>query len=82
MWATDAKSLAPNIKPLALHGFQRSVSPVGRLNSLGHLPIPPRADPSLLARSMLGAHSPVSDMYHLISPSVPQSEKGECVRPN
>lgn len=59
MWATDAKSLAPNIKPLAPHGFQRTVSPGGRLNSVGPAPHFPKADPSLLACSVFGAHSRV-----------------------
>lgn len=46
------------------------------------LPASPRADLSPPARSVFDACSHMSDMCHLISASVPQSEKGERVRPN
>lgn len=38
MWATDAKSLAPNIKPLAAGGSQRTVSPGWQADLCGPRP--------------------------------------------
>ena len=65
------------MKLLAPNGPQRSVSHGSRLAALPAPLASPGVDLSLLACGVFNAWSHMSDMCHLISASVPQSEKGE-----